>query len=45
VDGGAGRIAVIDPATGARIAEQALADASDVDRAVGRRPRCHHSGA
>jgi aldehyde dehydrogenase (NAD+) len=34
VDGGAGRIDVTDPATGERLAEQALADAADVDRAV-----------
>jgi aldehyde dehydrogenase (NAD+) len=45
VDGGAGRIAVIDPATGARIAEHALGDASDVGRAVDAARRCHHSGA
>ncbi|MEL6748636.1 MAG: aldehyde dehydrogenase, partial [Pseudomonadota bacterium] len=34
VDGGAGRIDVTDPATGEKIAEHALANASDVDRAV-----------
>jgi acyl-CoA reductase-like NAD-dependent aldehyde dehydrogenase len=34
VDGGAGRIDVTDPATGATLAEHALADAADVDRAV-----------
>jgi acyl-CoA reductase-like NAD-dependent aldehyde dehydrogenase len=34
VDGGAGRIEVDDPATGEILAEQALADARDVDRAV-----------
>jgi aldehyde dehydrogenase (NAD+) len=34
---------VIDPATGARIAEQALADASDVDRAVDAARRCHQA--
>jgi aldehyde dehydrogenase (NAD+) len=39
VDGGAGRIDVIDPATGEALAEQALADAADVDRAVAGRPR------
>ncbi|WP_422383862.1 aldehyde dehydrogenase family protein [Roseibium album] len=33
-DGGAGRLAVLDPATGEPVAEQALADAADVDRAV-----------
>ncbi len=45
VDGGAGRIDVIDPATGARIAEHALADAADVDRAVQAAKRVHRSGA
>jgi len=45
VDGGAGRIDVSDPATGERIAEHALADAADVDRAVGAAPRVHLSGA
>ncbi|MCV0424650.1 MAG: aldehyde dehydrogenase family protein [Roseibium sp.] len=33
-DGGSGRLAVLDPATGEPFAEQALADAKDVDRAV-----------
>lgn len=33
-DGGAGRLDVLDPATGETVAEQALADAADVDRAV-----------
>ena len=45
VDGGAGRINVTDPATGERIAEHALADAADVDRAVGAARRVHLSGA
>ncbi|MCR9157344.1 MAG: aldehyde dehydrogenase family protein [Rhodobacteraceae bacterium] len=45
VDGGAGRIDVTDPATGDRIAEHALADAADVDRAVGAARRVHLSGA
>ena len=45
VDGGAGRLAVDDPATGEVLAEQALADAADVDRAVGAARRCHQSGA
>jgi hypothetical protein len=45
VDGGAGRIDVTDPATGERIAENALADAADVDRAVGAARRVHLSGA
>lgn len=34
VDGGAGRIDVVNPATGEVLAQQALADAADVDRAV-----------
>jgi aldehyde dehydrogenase (NAD+) len=34
VDGGAGRLEVLDPGTGEKLAEQALADAADVDRAV-----------
>ena len=45
VDGGAGRIAVEDPATGQPVAEQALADASDVARAVAAAKRCLESGA
>lgn len=45
VDGGAGRIDVSDPATGERIAEHALADAVDVDRAVQVAKRVHQSGA
>lgn len=43
-DGGAGRIAVEDPATGEVLAEQALADAADVDRAVRAARACHESG-
>lgn len=45
VDGGAGRIEVIDPATGEKLAEHALADAADVDRAVMAARRVHLSGA
>ncbi len=45
VDGGAGRLTVEDPATGAPLAEHALADAADIDRAVGAARRCHESGA
>ncbi|MEL6747914.1 MAG: aldehyde dehydrogenase family protein [Pseudomonadota bacterium] len=45
VDGGAGRIDVTDPATGEKIAEHALANASDVDRAVLAAGRVHQSGA
>ncbi|MEM6973638.1 MAG: aldehyde dehydrogenase family protein [Pseudomonadota bacterium] len=44
VDGGAGRIAVTDPATGETLAEQALADAHDVDRAAAAAARVHRSG-
>ena len=45
VDGGAGRIEVINPGTGEQIAEHALADATDVDRAVEAARRVHLSGA
>ena len=45
MDGGAGRIDVTDPATGERIAEHAVADAADVDRAVQAARRVHLSGA
>ena len=45
VDGGAGRIIVDNPGTGEPLAEQALADASDVDRAVTAARACHGSGA
>lgn len=44
VDGGAGRIDVTDPATNEKIAEHALADAADVDRAVQAAKRVHLSG-
>lgn len=44
-DGGAGRIAVTNPGTGELLAEQALADAGDVDRAVHAARRAHLSGA
>ena len=44
VDGAAGRITIDDPATGEAFAEQALADAGDVDRAVWAAKRCHESG-
>ncbi len=44
VDGGAGRLWVDDPGTGERLAEQAMADAADVDRAVTAARRCHQSG-
>ena len=45
MDGGAGRLTVEDPATGAPLAEHALADAADIDRAVGAARHCHESGA
>ena len=44
-DGGAGRLSVEDPATGEALAEQALADAADMARAVAAARRCHESGA
>jgi aldehyde dehydrogenase (NAD+) len=44
VDGGSGRISVTNPATGGQIAEHALADAADVDRAVMAARRVHLSG-
>lgn len=43
-DGSAGRIDVEDPGTGEKYAEQALADAADVDRAVTAAKRVHQSG-
>ncbi len=45
VDGGAGRIAVLDPGTGAHLAEHALANGQDVDQAVQAAKRVHLSGA
>ena len=45
VDGGAGRLPILDPATGETLAEHALADAADVDRAVAAAKRVHLSGA
>ena len=45
VDGGAGRIDVINPGTGEKLAEQALADVGDVGRAVMAAQRVHQSGA
>lgn len=44
-DGGAGRLAVLDPATGEPVADQALADAADVDRAVSSAKAFSESGA
>ncbi|MER9826556.1 aldehyde dehydrogenase family protein [Mesorhizobium sp. M0115] len=43
-DGGAGRIVVNDPSTGERLAEQALANAGDVNRAVVAARTCHETG-
>ncbi|MEM9433889.1 MAG: aldehyde dehydrogenase family protein [Pseudomonadota bacterium] len=45
IDGGAGRIDVLNPATGEVLAQQAAADAADVDRAVQAARRVHLSGA
>jgi aldehyde dehydrogenase (NAD+) len=44
-DGGTGRLRVDDPGTGLQLAEQALADEADVDRAVQAAKRVHLSGA
>ena len=44
VDGGAGRLVVDNPGTGKPLAEQAIADARDVDAAVAAARRCHASG-
>lgn len=44
VDGGAGRLDVINPGTGEKLAEQAVADEADVDRAVRAAKRVHQSG-
>ena len=45
VDGEARRLEVTDPATGAVLAEQAVADSADIDRAVQAAQRVHESGA
>lgn len=45
VDGGGGRIDVIDPGAGKKLAEHALADAADVHCAVMAAQRVHQSGA
>ncbi|MEM8539130.1 MAG: aldehyde dehydrogenase family protein, partial [Pseudomonadota bacterium] len=45
VDGGAGRIDVTNPGNGEKLAEHALADRHDVDRAVAAARRVHLSGA
>jgi aldehyde dehydrogenase (NAD+) len=43
VGGGAGRLTVDNPATGEALAEQAMADRADVDRAVQAAKACHDS--
>ncbi len=43
VDGGAGRVDVINPATGEKIAEHACADAADISRAVQAAQRIHEA--
>ena len=45
VDGRAGRIVVDNPATGEPLAEQAIANAADIDQAVSAAKRCHDSKA
>ena len=44
VDGGAGRLTVENPGTGEPLAEIALADAADINRAVKAALACHESG-
>ena len=44
VDGGAGRLPVVNPADGSMVAEIALADAADIDRAVAAAHACQNSG-
>ena len=44
VDGGAERVVVDNPSTGAPLAEQASANAADIDAAVAAARRCHESG-
>ncbi|WP_306116423.1 MULTISPECIES: aldehyde dehydrogenase family protein [unclassified Roseovarius] len=44
VDGGAGRVDIINPGTGEKLAEHALADEADVDRAVQAAKRVRQSG-
>ena len=44
-EGGTGHIEVLDPSTGERVADQALADESDVDRAVSAAQTLSASGA
>jgi acyl-CoA reductase-like NAD-dependent aldehyde dehydrogenase len=44
VDGGAGRLSVENPRSGEPLAEIALADAADIDRAVKAALTCHPCG-
>ena len=44
VDGGAGRLTVENPGTGEPLAEIALADAADIDRAVKAALACYETG-
>ena len=44
VDGGAGRMVVDNPADGSQLAEIALGDAGDVDRAVAAARAAHEQG-
>lgn len=44
IDGGAGRMAVDDPSDGSIIAEVALADEADIDKAVQAAKACHLAG-
>ena len=45
VDGDAGRLGITNPGTGETLAEQAMAGAEDVGRAVAAARACHESGA
>ena len=45
VDGGGGRLEIHNPASGDILAQHALADSADVDRAVQAAKRVHASGA
>ena len=45
VDGGAGRLEVDDPSDGSIIAEVALADKADIDKAVQAAKSCHQEGS
>ncbi|MEM6479388.1 MAG: hypothetical protein AAF647_10110, partial [Pseudomonadota bacterium] len=45
VDGGAGRIDVVNPGTGEHLAKHAMANADDVAKAVAAAKRVHESGA